>query len=409
MVQLREVSRGMMPLEGIRVLDLSRYAPGPYCTMLMADLGADVIVVEEPPGVGRRVDTEMGVSNRTKAFLPMGRNKRSVALDLKDARMRDAFFRLVDRADVVVEGFRPHVAARLGVDYAAVSRRNPRVVYCSISGYGQNGPHADLVGHDLNYISLAGVLGMIGWPGQPPAIPLNLIADFAAGGLFAAFSILAALMARQRTGRGQYVDMAMTDGVLSLACLAVSDYFSSGDPPRPGRYYLNGMLPCYHVYQTADDKWLSVACMEPWFWKKLCVALGCAPYGAEQFNAEKFAEMFAFLRQRFKEKTRDQWFAELKAQEICVTPVYDLDEALADPHTGARGMIVETEHPEFGTIRQIGIAPKFSETPGRVRTLAPRPGEHTEEVLREIGYSGDEIARLTARGGKPTRRHGDTA
>src|SRR3990172_3115557 len=196
----------MMPLEGIRVLDLSRYAPGPYCTMLMADLGADVIVVEEPPGVGRRVDTEMNVSDRSKAFLPMGRNKRSVALDLKDERMREALFRLVDRADVVVEGFRPGVAARLGVDYEAVSRRNPRIVYCSITGYGQTGPHANLVGHDLNYISLAGVLGMIGWPDQPPAIPLNIIADFAGGGLFAAFAILAALQARQRTGRGQYID-----------------------------------------------------------------------------------------------------------------------------------------------------------------------------------------------------------
>ncbi|HEX7409765.1 MAG TPA: CoA transferase, partial [Candidatus Binatia bacterium] len=200
----------MMPLEGIRVLDLSRYAPGPYCTMLMADLGADVIVVEEPPAAARRVDAAMGVSDRHKAFLAMYRNKRSVALDLKNEAMREAFFRLVDRADVVVEGFRPGVTARLGVDYETVSRRNPRVVYCSISGYGQTGPHAGLVGHDLNFISLAGVLGMIGWPGQPPAIPVNIIGDFAAGGLFPAFAILAALLARQQTGRGQYVDMAMS-------------------------------------------------------------------------------------------------------------------------------------------------------------------------------------------------------
>ncbi|MBI4516464.1 MAG: CoA transferase [Deltaproteobacteria bacterium] len=384
----------MMALAGIRVVDLSRYAPGPYCTMLLADLGADVVVVEEPPGVGRRVDTEMGVSERTKAFLPMGRNKRSAALDLKNERMRAAFFRLVDRADVVVEGFRPGVAARLGVDYDAVSRRNPRAVYCSISGYGQNGPHAALPGHDLNYISLAGVLGMIGWPGQPPAIPLNVIADFAGGGLFAAFSILAALIARQQTGRGQYIDMAMSDGVLSLACLAASDYFSSGTAPKPGEYYVNGALPCYHVYPTADGKWLSVACMEPWFWQKLCTALGCEQYAAEQFNAEKFPEMFAFLRRRFKEQTRDQWFAELKDRDICVTPVYGLDEALADPHTAARRMIAEVPHPQHGGVRQIGIAPKFSETPGAVRTLAPRPGEHTAEVLAEIGYSAEEIARL---------------
>ena len=367
--------------------------------MLMADLGADVIVVEEPPAAARRVDAAMGVSDRHKAFLAMYRNKRSVALDLKNEAMREAFFRLVDRADVVVEGFRPGVTARLGVDYETVSRRNPRVVYCSISGYGQTGPHAGLVGHDLNFISLAGVLGMIGWPGQPPAIPVNIIGDFAAGGLFPAFAILAALLARQQTGRGQYVDMAMSDAVLSLACLATGDYLASGTPPRPGQYYLNGALPCYNVYATADDKWLSIACMEPWFWKKLCTVLGCEQYGNQQFNAEKFPEIFAFLRQRIKEKTRDQWFAELTQQEICATPVYGLDEALADPHTGARGMLVEVEDPKFGTIPQIGIAPKFSATPGQVRRPVPRPGEHTEEVLREAGYSADDIARLT--GGRP--------
>jgi len=385
-----------MPLQGIRVVDLSRYAPGPYCTMLLADFGADVIVIEEPPGPARRVDTEMGVSDRTKAFLPMGRNKRSVMLDLKDERMREAFFRLVDGSDVVTEGFRPGVAKRLGVDYEAVSLRNPRIIYCSISGYGQQGPYASLVGHDLNYVSLAGTLGMIGWPGQPPAIPLNVIGDFAGGGLFAAFAILAAVVARQRTGKGQYIDMAMTDGVMSLACLAASDYWASGNPPRPGRYYLNGSLPCYNIYETADGKWLSIACMEPWFWKKLCAILGCEEYGNEQFNAEKFLEIFAFLRRRLKEKTRDEWFAALKDQDICVAPVYGLEEALVDPHNRARGMVVEIEHPEHGRIPQIGVAPKFSDTPGRVRTPAPRPGEHTQEVLREIGYSLEEIAALTA-------------
>jgi len=386
-----------MPLSGIRVVDLSRYAPGPYCTMLMADLGADVIVVEEPPNVGRRVDREIGGDDRYKAFLPMGRNKRSIALDLKDERMREAFFRLVEGADVVVEGFRPGVVQRLGVDYEAVRRRNPNVIYCSVSGYGQTGPHAGLPGHDLNYISLSGALGMIGWPGQPPTIPLNVLADFAGGGLFAAFAVLAAVISRQRTGRGQYVDMAMSDGAMSLACLAACDYFSSGDPPRPGEYFLNGSLPCYNVYATADGKWLSVACMEPWFWKNLCEALGCEEYTSEQFNPEKHDEVFAFLRDRFKQKTRDEWFAELKDRDVCATPVYGIEEAVADPHAKARGMLAEIEHPQFGTISQIGVAPKFSETPGRVRSVAPAPGEHTEEVLREAGFSPEEIAELRSR------------
>jgi crotonobetainyl-CoA:carnitine CoA-transferase CaiB-like acyl-CoA transferase len=385
-----------MPLTGIRVVDLSRHAPGPYCTMLMADLGADVVVVEEPPGVGRRVDREMGVSERTKAFLPMGRNKRSIALDLKDESMREALLRLIEGADVVVEGFRPGVVRRLGIDYESVKHRNPRIVYCSISGYGQTGPHASLPGHDLNYISLAGTLGMIGSPGRAPSIPMNVLADFAGGGLFAAFSILAAVIARERTGAGQYIDMAMSDGVMSLACLAASDYFASGIPPRPGEHYLNGAYPCYSVYATADDKWLSVACMEPWFWKNLCQVLGCEEYTAEQFNPDKFPEMFDFLRRKLKQKTRDEWFAELREQEICATPVYGLDEALEDPHNRARGMIAEVEHPEYGRIPQIGIAPKFSETPGSVRTPAPKPGEHTEEILGEAGYSSEEIAHLTA-------------
>jgi crotonobetainyl-CoA:carnitine CoA-transferase CaiB-like acyl-CoA transferase len=363
--------------------------------MLMADLGADVIVVEAPPGVGREVAEEMGVSERTKAFLPMGRNKRSVALDLKNEAMREAFFRLVDGADVVVEGFRPGVAARLGIDYEHVKQRNPALVYCSISGYGQSGPHSALPGHDLNYISVAGVLGAIGQPGQPPSIPLNVLADFAGGGLFAAFSILAAVISRRRTGIGQFIDMAMSDGVMSLACLAISDYLSTGTPPRPGEYYLNGAYPCYGVYATADGKWLSVACMEPWFWKNLCDVLDCEQYASEQFNLDKFPEIFALLRAKFLEKTRDEWFALLKELEICATPVYGLDEALADPHNLERGMIEEVDHPDFGKIPQIGVAPKFSVTPGRVRSPAPTPGQHTVEVLREAGLSAEEIARLS--------------
>ena len=387
----------MTALAGLRVVDLSRYAPGPYCTMLLADLGAEVVVVEEPPGRARRVDAEMGVSERTKAFLPMGRNKRSIALDLTHTAAREALLTLVERSDVVVEGFRPGVAARLGVDYESVRARNPRAVYCSISGYGQTGPYASLAGHDLNYVSIAGLLGSIGNAGGPPAIPLNVIGDFAGGGLFAAFSILAAIVARETTGRGQYIDLAMSDGALSLACLAAADTLASGEPPRPGRYYLSGALPCYRVYACADAKWLSVACMEPWFWKRLCAHLGAERYAEAQFDASRAAEITTFLEQRFSEKPRDAWFDELRDLEACVTPVLDMQEALADAHNRAREMVVALEHPAFGTIRQVGIAPKLSETPGSVRTLAPRPGEHTEEILRELGYDAARIAAVTKR------------
>lgn len=376
----------MTALAGLRVVDLSRYAPGPYCTMLLADLGADVIVVEEPPERARRVDLAMGVSERARAFLPLGRNKRSIALDLGDAASREVFFGLVERADVVVEGFRPGVAARLGVDYEAVRSRNARTIYCSISGYGQRGPYASHVGHDLNYIAVAGILGSIGDAGGPPAIPLNLIGDFAGGGLFAAFSILAAIVARERTGRGQHIDLAMSDGALSLACLAAADTLETGVPPRRGEYYLNGALPCYHVYTCADGKSLAVACMEPWFWRRLCTHLGAEHLVEAQFDATRATEIRTFLERRFSEKSRDAWFAELRDLEVCVTPVYDMQEALADEHHRAREMLVELEHPEFGSIRQVGIVPKLSDTPGAVRSLAPRPGEHTGEILRELGF-----------------------
>src|SRR5574341_571425 len=234
----------MLPLEGIRVLDLTRLAPGPFCTMLLGDMGADVVVVEEPPGVGRRFDGG-AQSEHARAFNALGRNKRSVGLNLKDAKAQEAFLRLTDKADVVVEGFRPGVVKRLGVDYETLSKRNPRIIYCSLSGYGQTGPYASLVGHDINYISIGGALGMIGTPGSPPAIPMNIIADVAGGGLYAAFSILAAVIAREKTGSGQYVDIAMSDGVTSLLAFPASQYFAAGMVPKPGVEMLNGGAPYY--------------------------------------------------------------------------------------------------------------------------------------------------------------------
>lgn len=386
----------MMPLEGIRVLDLTRLAPGPFCTMLLGDLGADVIVVEEPPGVGRRFDAM--TNERSQAFNALARNKRSIGLNLKDPRAQEAFLRLAERADVVVEGFRPGVVQRLGVDYDTVSRRNPNIIYCSLSGYGQTGPYAPLVGHDINYISVGGALGMIGWPGQPFAIPMNIIADFAAGGLYAAFAILAAVIARQHTGRGQYIDMAMSDGVTSLITFIANQYFAGGHVPKPGADFLNGAVPAYHVYQTADDRWLSIGCLEPWFWAELCKTLGCEEFIPHQNDRQKFPEMFDFFRRKFRERTRDQWFAELRQHDICVAPVYSLDEVFADPHVQARGMIVELPHPEFGPVRQVGIAPKFSATPGSVRSLAPRRGQHTDQLLQEAGYAQPEIEAMRAEG-----------
>jgi len=284
------------------------------------------------------------------------------------------------------------------VDYEAVSARNPRIVYCSLSGFGQTGPYSGLVGHDINYISVGGALGATGWPDTPPAIPLNLIADFAGGGLYAAYGILAAIIARGKTGRGQYVDMAMSDGVTSLLAMASGQYFGSGLVPRRGADFLNGGRPDYTVYETKDGGWLSIGCLEPWFWAELCKALDREDLIPHQHNREKFPEMFDFFRARFKEKTRDEWFEQLRQHDICVAPVYALDETFADPHVIAREMVIEVDHPEFGKVKQVGVAPKLSDTPGGVRSTSPARGEHTDEVLREAGYSETEVAELRAAG-----------
>ncbi|HXG41328.1 MAG TPA: CaiB/BaiF CoA-transferase family protein [Dehalococcoidia bacterium] len=385
----------MMALEGVRVLDLSRLAPGPFCTMLLADFGADVIVVEAPPGAARIGEPERA---EVRALNPLQRNKRSIAINLRHPEGREAFYRLARSADVVVEGFRPGVVKRLGVDYETLSRLNPRLVYCSLSGYGQNGPYAPLVGHDINYISVGGALGLTGWPGQPPAIPMNIIADFAGGGLYAAFAICLALLARERTGRGQYIDMAMSDGVTSLLTWVASRYLATGQVPRPGEDMLNGGVPFYNVYRCADGRYISIGCLEPYFWEALCRALGAEEFIPHQWDRQRYPEMFEFFRRRFQERTRDEWFQELRQHEVCVAPVYSLDEVFADPHVRQRGMLVELQDPEAGTVRQVGIGPKLSDTPGSIRTLGPRLGEHTDQVLREAGYSEAEVAALRQAG-----------
>ena len=386
----------MMPLDDVRILDLSRLAPGPFCSMLLADLGADVLVIEPPPDskAGQGPNLGRGV----EAYNALGRNKRSMILNLRDDDARAVFYTLVESADVVLEGFRPGVVQRLKVDYETLREKNPRLVYCSLSGYGQTGPYAGMVGHDINYISIGGALGMIGWPDQPPAIPMNVIADFAAGGLHAAYGILAALHARERTGRGQFVDIAMSDGVLYLLASAVSGYYATGRAPQAGATVLNGSVPHYNVYQCGDGGWISLGSLEPHFWANLCRAMGREEFIAHQYDAEKRDEIFAHFRQQFKTKTRDEWFEILKQTDICAAPVYSLGEALNDPHNLARNMVVEVEHPAVGKVKQVGIATKLSDTPGAVRAPAPAPGQHTDEVLASLGFDAEQISALRDRG-----------
>ena len=237
-----------MALDGIKVLDLSRLAPGPHCSMLLADFGADVTLVEAVPGASAKLGGTSGMrrseaADRAAAYNALGRGKKSIALNLKDAAAREIFYSMVKDADVVIEGFRPGVVKRLGVDYDSLAKINPRIICCSISGFGQTGPYSNLVGHDINYIAVGGALGVTGRPGQPPSIPVNLVADFAGGGLTGAFAICLAIIARERTGRGQDVDIAMSDGVISLMTAAFSEFFNSGTPVRPARLAMPTSLP----------------------------------------------------------------------------------------------------------------------------------------------------------------------
>jgi crotonobetainyl-CoA:carnitine CoA-transferase CaiB-like acyl-CoA transferase len=391
----------MRPLEGIKILDLTRLLPGPYGTMLLGDLGAEVIKIEEPErGDYARWNPPQinGVGSR---HLLLNRNKKSLTLNLKDLEGKAVLRRMVEQgADVLIEQFRPGVMDRLGVGYKDLEKVNPRIIYCSLTGYGQDGPYRDLAGHDLNYIGIAGVLGLTGQKGGSPVIPGIQIADLVGGGLYAVIGILSALMARQKTGRGQYVDISMLDGVVSLLPDSAALYFAEGKAPRAGERRLGGGLPQYQVYQTQDEKYLAVGALEEKFWANLCRLIGKLEWG-EKIPGEgepRCEEIQGELARIFRTKTQKEWLGLLMDEDTCVTAVQSLDEVFSDPHVRSRQMLVETTHPKAGRVRQIGVPIKFSETPGEIRRPAPEIGEHTEEILGELGYAQEEIDRLRKMG-----------
>jgi len=397
---------GPAPLSGIKVLDLTKLAPGPFCTMILGDLGADVIKIEEPgPPTGRRAQQAgaAGVEGPGggfggNPFNALNRNKKSIGINLKSGPGKEIYARMAQRADVVVEEYRPGVAARLGIDYKTLSARNPRLIYCAITGYGQDGPYRDLVGHDLNYIATAGVLSLLGRPGQTPTIPHNLIADYAGGGMHGAIGVLAALMARNQTGRGQYVDISMMDGALALLTQSFATFFASGAVPQRGETMLDGAIPNYNVYLTRDNKMITIGSLEPWFFANLCRALGREDLIAHEYNPAKRDEIRQFFTEAFKTKTRDEWFEILTRTDVCVGRMLTLDEVPDDPQVKARKMIVEVEAPGGQKVRQVGISAKLSDTPGSIRSLAPQLGQHTDEILGGLGYSKEQIQKWREEG-----------
>lgn len=387
------------PLSGIRVLDLTRLLPGPMCTLHLADMGADVIKIEDTNAGDYARTLSKGRRKNAGLFLAVNRNKRALRLDLKQDSAREVFLRLARNADVIVEGFRPGVVDKLGIGYEAVRAINPRIVYCAVTGYGQTGPYRDLAGHDLNYCGYAGVTEQTGAAGGEPVIPNLQIGDLLGGGLTAVMGILAALLDAQRSGLGRYVDVAMTDSVLAHAVLSLAAHLDHGHTVPRGSDFLSGGLPCYHLYRTSDGGYMAVGAVERQFWELCCDTLGRPDlkprhivWGAE---AE---EVKAELAKIFAGDTREFWTRKFANVDCCVTPVLVLEESMENEHLQARGMIVRQTHPVDGEIVQFAFPVKFSEFEFSIARHAPMPGEHNREILREAGYGEAGITALEQSG-----------
>jgi len=384
-----------LPLAGVRVLDLTRLLPGPVCTMHLADLGADVVKVEDT-GAGDYARTLGAKPGATSAFFRMvNRNKRSAALDLKRGDARAAFLALARRADVVVESFRPGVVDALGVGYDAARAVREAIVYASISGYGQTGPRAKLAGHDINYLGYAGVLDQTGARGGPPALSNLQVADLLGGALTAAMTILAAVVGAARTGRGRYVDVAMADASLAHNIFALHALEQDGATAPRGEDLLTGGVPCYGVYPTKDGRWLAVGALEAKFWRALCATLRRDDLVAGHLATGEAGERVRpELEAVFATRTLAEWSATFENVDACVTPVATLGEALDDPQFAARGMVVR----ERSGARAFAPPWAMSGAPMREARPAPAQGEHTREMLREAGYDDAAIDRLVASG-----------
>jgi alpha-methylacyl-CoA racemase len=377
----------MGPLTGTKIVELAGIGPGPFCAMLLADLGADVIRIE------RTADAGLGLAKPVKYDL-MNRSRRSVAIDLKNPAGVEAVLRLVAQADALIEGFRPGVTERLGLGPDLCLARNPRLVYGRMTGWGQTGPLAQAAGHDWNYIAITGALHPIGRKGEPPVPPLNLVGDFGGGALYLALGIVSAMLEAARSGRGQVVDAAITDGAASLMTLFYGMHGAGGWIDRRGENVLDTGAPFGEIYETKDGKYVSVLALEPKFYAELVTRMGIDPTSLpHQYDRAHWPAMKARFAEVFKTKTRDEWCRILEGTDACFGPVLSLAEAPRHPHNVARGTFVEHD----GVV-QPAPAPRFSRTPAAIQRPPAAPGEHTDEALRDWGFSADEVASLRAAG-----------
>lgn len=384
------------PLEGVKVLDLTRLLPGGYATLLMADLGADVVKVEQPEQGDYIRWLPPMVGEHSAAHIGLNRNKRSVTVNLKSSDGRALLMSLVESYDVLIESFRPGVMDRLGVGYEALSKRNPKLVYCAISGYGQDGPRAQVAGHDANYIGYAGLLSVIGAEGERPVIPGVQIGDLAGGGMSAVIAVLAALVRRGVTGRGDFCDVSMMDGAVSWSSIHAAAFFASGAVPQRELMALSGAFPCYRIYPAADG-WLTVAAFEPQFWATLCESIARPDLLDDGFaTGSRRNEVLAELEALFATRTRAEWMAHFDGLDVCVGPVNDFAEALDDEQVRHRAMVIEGEVAGAGSFKHVGNPIKVrSMKSDLLRRPAPGLGEHTDEVLEAVGI--DEAARAALR------------
>jgi crotonobetainyl-CoA:carnitine CoA-transferase CaiB-like acyl-CoA transferase len=396
-------ARVSLPLEGLRVLDLTRLLPGGFCSLMLADFGADVVKVEDTgagdyvrwaPPVYSGVDS----SAASALFLSLNRGKRSIRIDLKSPSGKDVLLRLVRNADVLLESFRPGVMDRLGVGYERLSQENPGLVYCAITGYGQDGPGRERSGHDLNYLGLNGILGLSGEVGGPPVSSAAQIADLGGGALMAVAGTLIALRERDRSGQGQLVDCSMFDGSLSFLVMLAAEMLAGGPTPRRGELRLAGGLACYRPYACADG-YVTLGALEPKFWSAFCRGVGREDLLERAFDPPG-SETHAALRAIFAERTREEWRAFAAEHDCCLEPVLDLDEALDGDLVAAREMVVELDQPGADRpVRLLGLPFKLSRTPGDPkRAPGPALGEHTRDVLGEAGYTRAEIDALLEAG-----------